>query len=86
MPAPYENARINVIGTMYSGNSFTTVNNTLRQLEYIGFILHREKIKAHPIVAGDDVLIISDQHNYMLFDAVWRNYFSDTGKGVHGLG
>ncbi len=76
LPKPYEGGTVSVIGTMYSGNSFTTTGNTLRQLEYINFIATENRLTIHPIVAGDDVLIISDESNKTRFmEVVWQ-YFS----------
>jgi len=58
----------------------------MRSLEYVNFILYEKKIDAHIIAAGDDVLLISDEHNYLKFEKSWREYFSETGTGEHGLG
>lgn len=76
MPEPYRNVTVSVIGTMYSGNSFTTVCNTLRQLEYIMFIAYEHNLDLHPIVAGDDVIIISNRATRDAFIGVVWDYFS----------
>jgi len=57
-----------VVGTVYSGNSFTSTFNTLRNYLYVKYALRHVRVPYHIICTGDDTLVLCNRRDSALIN------------------